>query len=50
MVGTVVHSKGKDPKTLKKRAEATALYHQTKIMKTIALLTQEYENLMEEKK
>jgi hypothetical protein len=50
MVGNILPSKGKDPKTLKKRAEATALYHQTKIMKTIALLTEQYENLMEEKK
>lgn len=43
IVGALVPAKGKkDTKELKKRAEATTLYHAQKLMKTIAMLDEQY--------
>lgn len=43
IVGALVPAKAKkDTKELKKRAEATTLYHAQKLMKTIAMLKEQY--------
>jgi hypothetical protein len=42
IVGALVPAKGKDPRELKKRAEATTLYHAQKLMKIITRLNEQY--------
>ncbi len=50
IVDSLVPTKGEGSKELKKRVEATALYHVAKIMKTIQMLSEQFDKLQREEK